>query len=222
MPKRTAVKICCISSHAEAKLAIDYGASAIGLVGEMPSGPGVIKDKVIKEIAKGIPSDIDTFLLTSKTSAIEIIAHHNKVNTTVIQLVDAIDFSEYAIIRQALPDVKLVQVIHVLDKESIEEALKVSAFVDYVLLDSGNPNLQIKELGGTGRTHNWAISKEIVQALSIPVLLAGGLNPDNVEEAIGLVQPYGVDLCTGVRTNGNLDESKLGRFIKAVEGKDLN
>lgn len=85
-----------------------------------------------------------------------------------------------------------------------------------ILLDSGNPNLEIKELGGTGRVHNWKLSRKIIESISKPVFLAGGLKPENIREAIEKVKPYGVDLCSGVRTNGRLDLEKLGRFFKEV------
>ena len=106
------VKICCISNIAEARLAIECGASALGLVGYMPSGPGVISDELIAEIAMTVPPPIATFLLTSETRAEAIITHYQKVHTNTIQIVDALQEGTYQQIRQALPNVKLVQVIH--------------------------------------------------------------------------------------------------------------
>jgi phosphoribosylanthranilate isomerase len=210
------VKICCINSLEEAQLAIDYGASALGLVGPMPSGPGVIKDDLIAEIAAKIPTDIETFLLTSETHVDDIISHHERTKTTTIQLVDKLKNGAHKDLRAALPEVKLVQVIHVLGEKTIDEALEASASVDYLLLDSGNPNLKVRELGGTGRVHNWNISKRIVELSDIPVFLAGGLRPDNVGKAIKAVNPYGLDLCSGVRTGGLLDTLKLKAFFSAV------
>jgi Phosphoribosylanthranilate isomerase len=212
----TKIKICCISSVAEAKLALKYGADALGLVGRMPSGPGPIEDELIKSIAVTIPPPIATFLLTCETSAEEIIAHHKRTFTNTIQLVDELPEQEYAKIKEAIPAIKLVQVIHVIDEGSVEEAIKVSKHVHAILLDSGNPKLSIKELGGTGRVHDWKLSRKIVESISIPVFLAGGLNAGNVRKAIDEVLPYGVDVCSGVRTNGDLDENKLKSFIEAV------
>ena len=214
MPK---VKICCISSHEEANLAIDCGAHALGLVGHMPSGPGVIADELIAEIAASVPAGTETFLLTSETHTEEIVAHHQRVRTTTIQLVDAIQSGTYQELRSALPDVKLVQVIHVIDQASIAEALEAAEAVDFLLLDSGNPKLKVKVLGGTGRTHNWAISKEIVETSPIPVFLAGGLKPANVKLAVEQVQPFGLDLCSGVRTDGKLDAGKLQAFFEHLK-----
>lgn len=198
-------------------LAIKYGASALGLVSEMPSGPGVIDDNSIAEIASKIPPPIATFLLTSKQKAEEIIIQHSKTRTNTLQLVDHLPEEQLLILRDKLPAIKLVQVIHVLDESSIDEAKKVQHFVDAILLDSGNPRLKVKELGGTGRTHNWEISRNIAESVNIPVFLAGGLNPQNVNEAIKAVQPYGLDICSGVRTNNLLDVKKLKSFITEVQ-----
>jgi len=211
------VKVCCISSNEEAQLAIHYGASAIGLVGKMPSGPGVINDKLIYEIARNVPPPIGTFLLTSETSFENILEHHLIAQTNTIQLVDAISIEVLKKIRIALPGVKLVQVIHIIDEESVAEAIQISEYVDAILLDSGNPNLKIKELGGTGRVHNWKLSRKIRESIQISVFLAGGLNPENVKQAIQEVEPFGLDVCSGVRIDGKLDKIKLGSFMKNID-----
>ena len=197
-------------------MAIQHGAAALGLVGHMPSGPGVIADDLIAEIARKAPPAMGTFLLTSETSSAQIVAHHQKVLTNTVQIVDALKSGTYAAIRAALGPVKIVQVIHVTGGESLEEALEIAPQVDALLLDSGNPKLQVKELGGTGRVHNWAISRQIVEAVPVPVFLAGGLSPENVRAAIEQVQPFGLDLCSGVRSNGQLDPYKLERFMQAA------
>ncbi len=213
---RPRVKICCISSIDEAKIAIEHGASALGLVGHMPSGPGVIGDELIYQIAKTVPPPISTFLLTSETIPQDIISHYKRVFTTTIQIVDELEKREYELLRKELPNVKLVQVIHVIDDNSVNEAIEVSNYVDAILLDSGNPNLSVKELGGTGRTHNWELSREIRKSIPIPLFLAGGLNKDNVRQAIETVQPFGLDLCSSVRTDGKLDQHKLKEFFNAI------
>lgn len=212
------IKVCCISSKEEALMAVEHGASALGLVGNMPSGPGVIDDLLIKEITHIAPPSIATFLLTSEVNSDKIVEHHKRVNTNTIQIVDELKEGSYDRIREMLPSVKLVQVIHVIDEKSVEEALRISTFVDAILLDSGNPNLNVKELGGTGRVHNWDLSKLIREEINIPLFLAGGLNQSNVRQAIEHVQPFGVDLCSGVRTNKKLDRVKLQGFFDAVRG----
>ncbi len=215
---RPRVKVCCIGSIEEAKAAMDAGASALGLVGQMPSGPGVISDELIHRISGAVPPPVSTFLLTSETRATDIIRHYKKVYTSVIQLVDKPEAGAYEALRRELPYVKLVQVIHVSDRNSVREAMEAAAYVDALLLDSGNPGLPVKVLGGTGRTHNWEISREITRSVSIPVFLAGGLHSGNVKQAIEAVQPFGLDLCSGVRTNGKLDMVKLKAFFEAIDG----
>lgn len=213
---RPKIKICCISSLEEAFLAINHGADALGLVGNMPSGPGVIADELISQITKHVPPPIATFLLTSKRKASDIIAHHQKVQTNTIQIVDSLLEMDYTLIREAIPAVKIVQVIHVLNEKQIEEALEIEAWVDAILLDSGNPNLKVKILGGTGNPHDWKLSRKIREAVKKPVFLAGGINAQNVKQALEEVNPYGIDLCSSVRTNGKLDASKMDIFFKAL------
>jgi phosphoribosylanthranilate isomerase len=212
------IKICCISSENEAKTAIEFGASAIGLVARMPSGPGPISDELIRQIAETIPPPVATFLLTSETTVRKIIEHHNRTKTNTIQIVDSLLSGTYSQLKTALPCVKIVQVIHVIDERSVDEAIGISEMVDAILLDSGNPKLKIKELGGTGRIHNWKLSRQIRDKSKCPVFLAGGLNPENVRQAIEVVQPFAVDVCSGVRTDGNLDRKKLELFIRNASG----
>lgn len=211
---RSRIKICCINSPTEAKMAIQFGASAIGLVSEMPSGPGVISEELISEIAFNTPPGIGTFLLTSKQDTASIIEQQRRCQVNTIQLCDNLSEGSYADFRKALPGIKIVQVIHVTDEQSLYDAISIAPYVDSILLDSGNLTADIKILGGTGNTHDWSLSKKIVDAVDIPVWLAGGLNPDNVLSAIEKVSPFGLDVCTGVRTDGLLDEKKLRKFME--------
>lgn len=213
---RPRVKICCIGSLEEAALAVRYGAAAVGLVSEMPSGPGVISDEMAREIAAHIPPAVASFLLTSRQSAASIIEQQRFVRANVLQIVDRLTHGTYQELRDALPGVALVQVIHVQDEESVEEALGVAPDVDAILLDSGNQRLAIKELGGTGRTHDWTLSRRIVEQAKKPVFLAGGLKPENVCTAVEAVGPFGLDVCSGVRTEGKLDERKLASFFECL------
>ena len=212
----TRVKICCIKSTEEARLAVRLGASALGLVSEMPSGPGVISEALIAEIAATVPPPIATFLLTSRTNPAEIVAQQRRCRVNTVQICDRLPQGGHAELRRSMPGVSLVQVVHVSGDDSVAETLRVAQEVDALLLDSGNQSLPIKELGGTGRTHDWSLSARIVNDSPVPIFLAGGLNPANVGEAIRAVRPFGVDLCTGVRTTGALDEEKLSRSMAGV------
>jgi len=218
MGTRVRVKICCISSVEEARLAVRHGADALGLVSQMPSGPGVIDDDLIRDIAAQVPPPVATFLLTSRSDVDAIVDQQRHCGVTTLQLVDALPAGSHAKLRKALPGVGIVQVIHVRGPEAIEEARAVAADVDTLLLDSGNPDLAVKELGGTGRVHNWDVSRDLVAAVDVPVFLAGGLKPGNAGDAISRVRPFGLDLCSGVRTDDRLDETKLAQFMAAVRG----
>jgi phosphoribosylanthranilate isomerase len=215
---RPRIKVCCISSVDEAWTAIRAGASALGLVSAMPSGPGVIGDELIAEIAARVPPGVATFLLTSSTDADAIIRQQRTARVNTLQLVDAVSPDVYRVLRAALPGVALVQVIHVTGRESVDEAREAAPHVDAILLDSGNPSAAVKELGGTGRVHDWALSAEIRAAVDVPLYLAGGLRPENVAEAVARVGPFGLDVCSGVRTDGRLDAAKLAALVAAARG----
>jgi phosphoribosylanthranilate isomerase len=218
----TRIKVCCISSNEEAKLAIQNGASAIGLVSEMPSGPGIIAEKQIIEIAATTPPGVSSFLLTSKQDINSIIDQQKRCGANTIQLVDTLEQGTLQDLREALPGIRIVQVIHVKGEESLNEAVALQNRVDALLLDSGSPEKAVKELGGTGRTHNWLISRRIVEAVKLPVFLAGGLKPANIFEAIQTVRPFGVDVCSGIRTEDKLDEAKLKQFCAEVRAADFD
>jgi len=217
--KKPLVKVCCINSLTEAKLALAAGADLLGLVSEMPSGPGVIPIERIAEIVRGLPPETRTVLLTSKLNCNDISDQHKAVKTWGIQIVDKLLTIELKELRKSLPKTRLIQVVHVQDKSSISEALSYTNFVDFILLDSGKPGAKLRTLGGTGETHDWILSREICQQSTLPVLLAGGLNPDNIVDAKKAVLPSGFDLCSGVRTEGNLDPDKLEKFMGLVHDR---
>jgi phosphoribosylanthranilate isomerase len=216
--KMVRLKVCCIQNIEEARLAIRYGASALGLVSAMPSGPGPIPEGLIAEIAAAVPPGVATFLLTSLREPDEIVAQQRRCRTNTVQLCDSIIGGEqgYHRLREGMPGIGIVQVVHVTGEEAIEDARTVAPHVDALLLDSGNPRLAVKELGGTGRTHDWSISRRIRDAVPVPIYIAGGLNPDNVAEAIRQVRPFGVDVCSGIRRNGDLVDEELAAFTKEI------
>ena len=214
------VKICCIASVEEAAIAVHAGASAVGLVSHMPSGPGVIADTLIAEIAATVPPAIGTFLLTSRQGVDEIVAQQRFCRTNTIQICDRLTRGTHRQLKHALPGISIVQVIHVTGPESVDEAAAVAEHVDAILLDSGNQKLAVKELGGTGRTHDWSLSRTIRERVNVPLFLAGGLTAENVARAIREVGPFALDVCSGVRTDGKLDREKMARFFSAVSNAD--
>ncbi len=213
---RTRIKICCITSREEAQMAIDAGADAVGLVARMPSGPGPISDEEIADIAAWVPPPVATFMLTAETTADAIAQHLDRTQPTTVQIVSHIEQAEAAKLAVLQPGVRRVQVIHVEDQGALDLIPVYAPHVHAFLLDSGRPGADTPELGGTGRRHDWSISRAFVDASPLPVFLAGGLNADNVRQAVREVRPYGLDLCTGVRTNGRLDGVKLTAFMAAA------
>lgn len=214
---RVRIKVCCIGSVEEAWLAIERGAAALGLVSHMPSGPGIIDEGRIAHIARAIPPGVASVLLTSSQHTGAIIDQQRRLSVNTLQLVDRLTRGSHADLRATLPGVAIVQVIHVTDARAAAEARTTAPHVSALLLDSGDPSLPVKELGGTGRVHDWALSRAIREAVDVPLFLAGGLHAGNVAAAIRQVGPFGVDVCSGVRTGGALDVAKLESFVAAVE-----
>ena len=211
-------KVCCIAGIEEAELAIAHGAAALGLVSAMPSGPGVIDEATIREVAAWAPAHIRTFLLTSRTDPHAIAAQVREAGVDTVQLVDALPVGAHAVLRRALPGIRIVQVVHVRDEDSVREAIALAPSVDELLLDSGDPTREVKELGGTGRVHDWSRSRRIVAESGVPVWLAGGLRAENAAAAIAAVRPHGLDVCSGVREQGRLSVARLSGFARALRG----
>ena len=209
------VKVCCIAGIEEARVAFEAGVDAIGLVSAMPSGPGVIAEATVAEVAAAAPARVATFLLTSLIDVDAIVAQQRRCGTTTIQICDRLSEAALLELRERIPEVAIVAVVHVNGREALDEALRIAPYVDALLLDSGNPDAAVKQLGGTGRAHDWALSAEIRAKVAVPLFLAGGLSADNVRHAIDQVEPWGVDVCSGLRTQGRLDRDKLLAFLSA-------
>ncbi|MHA1524552.1 MAG: phosphoribosylanthranilate isomerase [Alphaproteobacteria bacterium] len=211
---RTRLKVCCISSAKEAALAISRGADAVGLVSAMPSGPGIITDREIADIARSVPPGVAAVLLTSKTDGAQIAGQAAKAGVAAVQIVAHVDASVRREIRRLAGHLRIIQVVHVGGDDALEQAGRLMVGADALLLDSGRP--EIGELGGTGRVHDWRIAGAIVEAVNVPVYLAGGLTPQNVRGAIDLVKPFGIDVCSGLRRAGRLAPDLLEAFANAI------
>jgi len=205
-----------MQSYDEAMMAVRYGAAAVGMISAVPSNPWVLAEERIADIVARLPPGVASFLVTISQEVAAIIAQQRRCHANTVQLGDRLTDGTYQELRAALPGVRIVQVIHVTGEEALQEAQLVAPQVDGLVLDSGSRDPLHKQLGATGQTHDWHISSRICRAVGVPVFLAGGLNPTNVADAIRQVRPYGVDLCTGVRTDGRLDEEKVRAFFAAV------
>lgn len=211
------IKICCMASVDEARLAHAAGATAVGLVGEMPSGPGVIGVDAAASIVQALPSDIDTFFLTSQTRAGEIEQELKQCGANTVQIVRHIEPQEHERLCAALPQVRRVQVVRVEDESALSLIERYGQVVDAFLLDSGRTRGAVPQFGGTGSVHDWSISQRFVEATHLPVFLAGGLSSNNIFDAIAAVRPAGVDVCSGVRTDGVLNPAKLQAFMSEIK-----
>jgi phosphoribosylanthranilate isomerase len=221
---RTRIKICCMASLEEAQLAIRAGADAVGLIGvsAMPSSRRAVDDRTVAAIAAAVPPPIATFLLTAESTAAGVARHVLATGASTVQIVSHLSPSESEQLPKLLPTTRRVQVIHVENESALDMIGQYAPHVHAFLLDSGRPGLPTPEYGGTGRTHDWSVSAEFVRLSPHPVFLAGGLSPGNVGDAMSRVRPFGVDLCSGVRTDGRLDRDKLEAFIDAVRAAEAN
>jgi len=214
------IKICCIQSLEEARLAMNHGAHALGFVSEMPSGPGTIADSEIAEIIEKIPPEFATVLLSSRTDPGAIVEHQRETRANTLQLVAPVTPDDFFRVKELLPGVALVKVVHVKDAESVLLARAYSDAANAILLDTGDPDAEVARLGGTGETHDWTISRQIVETCPVPIILAGGLSSVNVEEAIRSVRPFGVDVCSSLRPEGALQAGLLRDFVACVQRAD--
>ena len=210
------VKICCITDARARDLAIAAGADALGFVSAMPSGPGVIDDGTIAGLLPGVPPGVTAVLLTSLVRPAEIVAQQRRTGAHALQLCAPLGPDVLAELRRSLPGIGLMPVVHVMGPEALGEARDLAATADALLLDTGVRAGPERQLGGTGRTHDWSVSARIVGEVRRPVYLAGGLRPDNVAAAIAAVRPFAVDVCSGVRSNESLDADLLRAFLAAA------
>ncbi len=207
------VKICANKSVDEAKMCLDAGADIIGiLVGQEHNSNDFIDKYKAKEITNFVDKRCKVSLVTHLTDADKIIELTKFIGNDIIQLHSDIKEDEVEKIYKSLPNVKLVRLIHISKDGKICTNYKKVQYVDYYLLDSFN--LKTNQVGGTGLIHDWNKSSELIKELNKPVFLAGGLNPDNVKQAVSLAHPYGVDVNSGCKNKlGMKDKNKVKNFI---------
>ena len=207
------VKICANKSIDDAKMSIGAGADIIGvLVGQEHNSNDFVDKYKAKEITDYAKDKCDVSLVTHLTKATDIIELTKFIGNNIIQLHSDIDEDEVEKIVKELPNIKLVRLIHVSQDGKVCTDYKKMRYVDYYLLDSFN--LQTNQVGGTGLTHDWNKSGELIKKLDKPTFLAGGLNPENVEIAIKRAKPYGVDVNSGCKNDkGIKDKEKVKKFV---------
>lgn len=207
------VKICANRNIADARMSLESKADVIGiLVGKQHNSVDFVDKYTAKEINDFVDGRCDVSLVTHLTNADEIIELTKFIGNNIIQLHSDIEEKEVEKIVNSLPNVKLVRLIHISQDGEIITDYKKMKYVDYYLLDSFN--LKTNQVGGTGLTHDWNKSNKLIKILNKPTFLAGGLNPENVEEAIKIAQPYGVDVNSGCKNEkGVKDAEKVKKFV---------
>lgn len=220
-------KICCMQSEAEIDMAAAAGAFAVGIVGPMPNGAGMLTDAVAARLARHaakVHGDrLWATLLTKRTKAEDIADHVAEIGPNALQIVDRPEEGAYALLRARFPGLKILQVVHVEDGRAIAEAKAAAPHVDAILLDSGRPSAATPTYGGTGDLHDWSISQRIVLEIAAPVFLAGGLHPGNAAAAFEAVRPFGLDICSKLRgpePDYALDLEKLVAFASALADRE--
>lgn len=199
-------------------MCLSAGADIIGiLVGQEHTSNDFVNKGTAKEIVEYVNGRCDTSLVTHLTNADEIIELTKYIGNNVIQLHSDINETEVEKIVNKLPNIKLVRLIHVASDGTICTNYAEMKYADYYLLDSFN--LKTNQVGGTGLTHDWNKSNELIKKLNKPTFLAGGLNPDNVKEAINTAEPYGVDVNSGCKNElGKKDAEKVQLFVLNAKG----
>jgi phosphoribosylanthranilate isomerase len=208
------VKVCGIRKIEDALNAVKFGADAVGLlVGQKHSAKDFIDEGTARSIVEKLPPFCSSVLVTHLTDNDKIISLAKFIGTTTIQLHGDSTPEDVMYIRQRLPGVKLIKALHVVDENSIKNGRPYLDVIDAILLDT--INVSTDQVGGTGLTHDWNLSREIVLMYGVPVILAGGLNPDNVQQAIKAVNPFGVDANSGTKgLDGFKDINRLKAFIR--------
>lgn len=211
------VKVACIRDAEEARRAVSFGAAAIGMAAENPAGGPSLTEDQIRAVTESVPDSVGTFLMTTRRSAPDLarLARNTGVNT--LQLWDEPEPDAYAHLRSAIPGLSIVQSIAVVGPEAVDRAIEVASLVDALVLDSAHRAAPARWEHQHGRTHDWQLSRRITEEVGIPVILSGGLSHRNVADAIRAVRPYGVEVCTGVRTKGALDTTLLVQFLEGLE-----
>lgn len=218
---RTRLKVCCIADQQEAATAIRLGACAIGLIAVLPNGRRVLDEVTLPALAAAIPPPVSRFLLTSNTEPGRIVEQVLAARVDAVQLADEVALNVYEALRRGAPHVRIVQVLHVEGPEVVQQAQRIAAHVDAIILDSGTPKAEVPVFGATGRVHDWSLSRKVVITVPVPVFLAGGITAENVALAVTQVRPYGIDVCSGVRSDGRLDSAKLRALVRALVAADL-
>jgi phosphoribosylanthranilate isomerase len=206
------VKICGIKTEHDLKMAVNAGADAVGFITEVPvDSPRKISISETSRLISKVPVFVTSVLVIMPRNADEAINMIHEAKPTAVQIHNALPLAELRNIRETgVRIIKTIPVSEHADTEMLIDLIKdLSGIADAVLLDTAIDG----KTGGTGVSHNWELSGKVVLSAGMQVILAGGLTPSNVSEAVQCVRPYAVDTASGVETDGKKDEKKVIDFI---------
>lgn len=208
------IQIAGVSSLEEALAAADAGVDALGFTVRLPTG---VHDDLTEAKARGIVAALPPFVasvaITYVDTPREAVELCRYLGVTTLQLHGPFPTQEIPVLRVGLPHLKIIRAVHVTGPEAVAQARALARQVDALILDTYDP--ATGRHGATGKTHDWTISRQIVDGVPVPVILAGGLTPDNVADAIAAVRPWGVDVHTGIeRPDGSRDLDHIRAFVR--------
>lgn len=205
------VKICGITRGADLEAAVEAGADAVGFVADVSvESPREVDVATAAELVADVPPFVSSVLVTMGDSPDRVVDTARTVRPDVLQVHGTFDAEQLGYLRSET-GTKLVVAVNSSDHE---RARDIDAAADAILVDSTTD----EHAGGTGRTHDWDATHELVQELRSPVVLAGGLTPENVTEAIRIVEPFGVDVASGVEQSGGIkDHMAVSTFVQNAE-----
>ena len=213
MARTVKVKICGIRRREDARLAIDRGADAIGvLVGQQHPSPDFISAELASCILRDLPPFVSGVLVTHVDQPKDLLGLIKQVKPSAVQIHSAMPPDALAAVRRHHPELPLLKVVHANGPNPIATIRAYAGLINGVVSDSCNP--ATGQVGGTGMPHDWAVSAQLARQGGLPLILAGGLTPNNVAAAIAQVSPWGVDVNSGVKgDDGFKSDARLNDFI---------
>ncbi len=211
------VKICGITSNEDLVTAIEAGADAVGFVVNVSSSPRNLTIEKAERLMRNTPVFVKNVVVTVPKRLGELVEIYERLRPDILQI-HGHNLSD-SVIREKLANTRLIRAIQVKSVHAVDEAVKTANTFDAVLLDTFVPD----KFGGTGEVHDWELSKHIrLKVHPKPLILAGGLNPENVQDAVRVVKPYAVDVSSGVESQpGIKDSKKVFEFIKNAKEVEI-
>ncbi|MBE6506754.1 MAG: phosphoribosylanthranilate isomerase [Methanocorpusculum parvum] len=208
-------KICGTGTRDDLEIAVTAGADAVGfIVGTTHTSEDSLSPAEARAMIRSLPPFVSGVVVTHLTDADDLVRIVEETGCSVLQIQDSVPVETLVLLREQFSYLFLIKAVHVLDESAVDTAKSFEPYADAVLLDSRTAD----RIGGTGITHDWSISAKVVEAVSKPVILAGGLRPENLAAAMSVVKPYAVDVHSGVKRDGVRDFDRTRDFVRIAHG----